>query len=107
MLRFEQRRSIEKASRVNQNFPSGLFWGCAYLERASYPDEDTLFAELLMGWSVCNESLLKPVSESGDSERGPKGDDKGLGSPAEENQHLTLIKSDWLIVSISIPRAID
>lgn len=57
------------------------------LERGSYPDE-RLSTELLNGWSVCRESLWKPDSEddSGDSESGPNGDDKGLGSPKKEDQ---------------------
>ena len=52
------------------------------LERESYPDE-RLSTEALMGLSVCNESFCKPDSDSGDSERGPNGDDKGLGSPVK------------------------
>ena len=54
------------------------------LERGSYPDE-RLSTELLNGWSVCKESLLgkSDSDDSGDSESGPKGDDKGLGSPIE------------------------
>lgn len=51
----------------------------ADLEFGSYPDE-TLSTEPLTR-SVCKESLGNPDSDSGDSERGPNGDERGLGSP--------------------------
>lgn len=51
------------------------------LELWSYPEE-TLSTEPRTR-SVCRESLAKPDSDldSGDSERGPNGDERGLGSP--------------------------
>jgi hypothetical protein len=55
------------------------------LERGSYPD-DTLSTDLLKGKSVCKDSLRKADWVSGDSERGAKGEDKGLGSPVTD-QH--------------------
>lgn len=69
------------------------------LERGSYPDE-RLSTELLNGWSVCKESLLgkSDSDDSGDSESGPKGDDKGLGSPIE----MTKKKKDQQVTPDSL-----
>lgn len=57
----------------------------ANLGRWSYPDE-ILSAELLKRWSVCNLIDWKADSDSGDSERGPNGDDRGLCSPITYDQ---------------------
>jgi hypothetical protein len=61
------------------------------LEIGSYPEE-TLSSEALTR-SVCRESFGKPDSDSGDSERGPNGDERGLGSPIFDQRDSHSISS--------------
>lgn len=73
---------------------SGCGCGCRIsddstdLEKGSY-SEDALSSDLLKGTSVCKDSLRNGDCVSGDSERGPKGDDKGLGSSVTD-QHVVM-----------------
>lgn len=94
MFVLEQRRSTEDAVNTSVSLTFRMEGGnrrerrwegrIMDLERGSYPEE-ILSTELLNGWSVCKESLSgkSDSDDSGDSESGPKGDDKGLGSPIE------------------------
>jgi hypothetical protein len=59
------------------------------LER-SYPEE-RLSTESFIGSSRCKENPPMKDSDSGDSESGPKGDDKGLGSPIVLETLLTVV----------------
>lgn len=76
----------------------------ADLERGSYPEE-TLPAELLRR-SVCKERLCSPDSDSGDSERDPNGDERGLGSPKfDQHDSPSLLSTQSARLEVSIPRA--
>lgn len=71
-----------------QGNPSTAAFRISYLER-SYP-EGRLSTESFIGSSRCKESPPMKYSDSGDSESGPKGDDKGLGSPIVLEALLTV-----------------
>lgn len=75
----------------------------ADLEIGSYPEETLLSLELFV--SVCKESFWNPDSDSGDSERGPKGDERGLGSPMTDQHDSHPTQSAH--VEVSIPRALE
>jgi hypothetical protein len=101
MLAFKQRRSAVMPQRewVTCERRRAL----ADLETGSYPEETLLSLELLS--SVCKESFWNPDSDSGDSERGPRGDERGLGSPMADQQHSRSTQSAR--AEVSIPRALE
>jgi len=108
MFVLEQRRSTEDAVNRSVSLTSRMEGGnkrekggegrMMDLERGSYPEE-ILSTELLNGWSVCKESLSgkSGSDDSGDSESGPKGDDKGLGSPIEMKKKDQQVTPDSLL----------